>query len=422
MSDLSTSTLIIILICLIVGSGFFSGSEIGLMSLNRYRLRNMVRKKHKTAIRVDALLRHPDKLLSAILIGNTFANIFASAIATMIAVRFFGDVGVALSTILLTLVILIFAEIAPKSVAAQYPQNFSFLVAFPLQMIMKLVKPLIFFANGLARLLLRGLGFKLDQEKHDALSSDELRTVVRESGDMISGDHKSMLLSILDLDNAKIEEIMVPRHEIVGIDLADPWDEVMNELETSQHTRLPIYQDSIDNVLGIVHVRRILNSITDKKLTESRLTRLMDPIYCIPEGTPLMTQLLKFREQRERFGFVVDEYGGILGLVTIDDILEEIVGEFTTNLASTMKGIYPEDDGNVIVDGSMLIRDVNRALSIALPEKGPKTISGLIIEELQYIPPPGTTVLIRRYPVEVVQVHENVVKTARIKERLTSVS
>lgn len=418
MSEIPLLYLGIGLVLLIVLSGFFSSSEIGMMSLNRYRLRNLVRKKNRAAIRVDKLLQRTDKLLSAILIGNTFANIFASSIATILAVRVFGDVGVAVATLLLTLVILIFAEIAPKTVAAQHPQKVAFWVSFPLQIFMKLVKPLIFLANGCANILLRMVGVRVDNKKRDSLSSDELRTVVRESGDLISGDHKNMLVSILDLDNAKVDDIMVPRHEIVGIDIEAPWDEVLSQLENSQHTRLPIYRDNIDNLLGVVHARRILNSVSDRKLNFQRLMKLIEQIYCIPEGTPLMTQLIKFRQQKERFAFVVDEYGGIIGLVTLDDILEEIVGEFTTNLASTAKGIYTDAEGFMIVDGSMAIRGINRLLNIKLPEGGPKTLSGLITEELQFIPPVGLTILINDYPVEVMQVKDHVVKTARIKDSI----
>ena len=418
MTELSTITLSIILFFLIALSGFFSASEISMMSLNRYRLRHLVRENDKTAIRVEHLLRRTDKLLSAILIGNTFANIFASAVSTILAVRLYGDVGIAISTFVLTFVVLIFAEISPKTVAARNPQRVAFMMSWLLLNFMRLVKPCIALANTLAAYVLAIIGIDIEKKNSDRLSCEELRTVIRELEDSICLEHKEILLRVLDLQHARSEDLMVPQHEIVGIDLQLPWDVILDQLRTSQYTRLPVYRDNIDCVLGLIHLRRVLSYTTEKKLNLQRLVKMIEPIYCIPDSTSLMGQLIEFRQQQERFAFVVDEYGSIRGLLTLDDILKEIMGASSSTLSASIQGIYREADGSVVAEGSMSIRDLNRALNTQLPDKGPKTLSGLITETLQYIPPVGLTLLVAGYPIEVLQIKENVVKTARIKSRL----
>lgn len=415
MEQLSVSTLLIILVVLIVCSAFFSGSEIGMMSLNRYRLRHLVRQKHKGAIRVNRLLSRIDRLLGVILIGNTFANILASAVATILAVRLWGNLGVAIATIGLTLIVLIFAEIAPKTVAAMYSQRIAFLVAIPLAILLKLLYPLVWFANMLASGFLRLCGIDTKQQHTEHLSGEELRTVVRESGVLIPQEHKEMLTSILDLEKVTVEDIMVPRSEIIGIDLNEPWEDILQQLENSQHTRLPLYNDDINQVQGIVHLRDVLGLIVDEDLSKETLIEAAHGSYFVPEATPLHTQLLNFQSAKCRSGLVVDEYGDVLGLVTLEDILEEIVGEFTTDAAAISKDINIQGDGSVIVDGSTTIREVNRVMKWQLPTNGPRTINGLVIEYLEDIPTSGTSLMITKHAFEILLVKDNRVKTVSIK-------
>lgn len=406
--------MIVLLLFLILLSAFFSGSEIGMMSLNRYRLRTLVRKKVRGAIRVDRLLKRPDRLLSVILIGNTFANILASAVATVLAVRWFGDMGVAIATVVLTLIILIFAEIAPKTVAALYPQRVAWFVSLPLNLLLRVFSPFVWLANGSAGLLLRLFGIKIHHGREEHLSRDELHTVVREAGSLIATDYKKMLLSVLDLEKATVDDIMVARSDIVGIDLQDDWDTILEQLENSQHTRLPLFEGELDKVVGFVHLRSVLNLLADEKLTKEGLRHIAEECYYIPEGTPLNTQLMNFKKAKMRSGLVVDEYGDIVGLATLEDILEEIVGEFTTDRATISKDIYAQEDGSFLIDGSTMLRDINRQLSWTLPTNGPKTLNGLILETLEDIPPVHTGLKIGHYVIEVVQVKDNRIKTARV--------
>lgn len=404
----------LILLFLIIVSAFFSGSEIGMMSLNRYQLRHLARKKHRAALRVQNLLRHPDRLLSVVLIGNTFANILASAVMTIICVHLTGELGVFIGTILLTLVILIFSEIAPKTVAALYPLRTAFLVALPLNFLSKIFSPLVWFANGTAKIFLRMFRVPLEHPKTDNLSREELRTVVYEAGSLISSEHKQMLLSILDLEEETVEDIMVHRGEIIGIDLQDSWDDILEQLENSQHTRLPIFEETIDKVRGIVHMRAVLNLMAEEKLDKESLVVIAEPCHFIPEGTSLSKQLLNFRKSKIRTGLVVDEYGDIQGLVTIEDILEEIVGEFTTDIAAISKSIHPQEDKSVIVDASIAVRELNRLMKWDLPETGPKTLSGLIIEYLEFIPSSNLGLKIGSYCMEVTHIKGNRIKAVKI--------
>lgn len=409
-----------LLIFLVLLSAFFSSSEIGMMSLNRYRLRHIAANKQSSrAERVLYLLKNPERLLGAILIGNTFANILASALATIIAVRFLGDIGVLIATILLTLVVLIFAEIAPKTLASIHPMQVAFAVSWPLLVLQKILSPLVWLANNVARHFLRLFGVKLSaQRKEELLDREELRTVVREAGTLISNDHKSMLVNILDLEKVMLEDIMVPRHEIVGIDLNDSKEQILEQLESSQHTRLPLYRGSIENVEGILHSRSIVNALMDQTLDQTMIKKLLleiaEPCYFVPGGTTLYMQLLNFKKVKRRSCLVVDEYGNIQGLATIDDILEEIVGEFTTDIADMAKIVYPQENGSYVVDASAPIRDINRLLAINLPTEGPKTLSGLIIERLEFIPSANVSLRINHYPIEVMQTKDNTIRTAKI--------
>lgn len=414
--QLSLSTLLCILVLLIVFSGFFSGAEIGMMSLNRYRLRHLVKKNNKQAVRVNRLLAHPDRLLSVVLIGNTLANIVASTVATLIGQRLYGDAGVALATVLLTLVVLIFSEMTPKTLAALHPQQVAFACSLPLKILQMLFAPLVYLISVTANGILRLFGVSFDPAQKDALTGEELRLVVHEAGSLLPIEHKSMLISLLDLEQARVEDILIPKSDIVGIDLDQPWHELLSQLEMAQHTRLPIYRGTIDNLIGMIHLRKVLNLALEERLDMESLLKIADAPYYIPEGTSLNVQILNFQKMKRRSCFVVDEYGDLQGLITMEDILEEVVGEFTTDIAALSKDITPQDDGAVIVDASITLRNLNRLLNWQLPSIGPRTLSGLIIEHLGYIPPAECCLMIENYQIEVLKVGDNTIKSARMNK------
>lgn len=408
------STLLICLLLLIILSAFFSGSEIGMMSINRYKLRHLVKKNNKQAMRVNAMLSRPDMLLSVVLIGNTLANIVASTIATLIGQRFYGDIGVAVATALLTLVVLVFSEMTPKTFAAIYPQKVAFASSLPLLILQWIFSPLVHAISLLSNGILRLFGVSINKIQKEALTGEELRSVVHEAGGLLPVEHKSMLISLLDLEQATVEDIMVPKSEIIGIDIEQPWVELLEQLETAQHTRLPLYRGSIDNLVGMIHVRNVLNLALEDKLDLDGFLHIADAPYFIPEATPLNIQILNFRKMKRRSCFVVDEYGNILGLVTMEDILEEIVGEFTTDIAALSRDITPQDDGTVIIDASQTLRHVNRIMSWQLPLIGPRTLSGLIIEYLGYIPPAESCLTIDNYRIEILKVSDNTIKAVKM--------
>lgn len=409
--QLSLTTLACILLLLIVLSGFFSGAEIGMMSLNRYRLRHLVKKNNKHAIRVNRLLAHPDRLLSVVLIGNTLANIVGSTAATLIGQRLYGDAGVAVATVLLTLIILIFSEMTPKTFAALHPQQVAFKSSFVLTIFQWIFAPLVYLISLTANGILRLIGVSFDSMQKDALSGEELRLVVHEAGSLLPIEHKSMLISLLDLEQARVEDILVPKADIVGIDLEQPWHEVLVQLEMAQHTRLPLYRGSIDHLVGMIHIRKVLNLALEERLDIESLVKTAEAPYYIPEGTSLNVQILNFQKMKRRSCFVVDEYGDLQGLVTMEDILEEVVGEFTTDIAALSKDIAPQDDGSVIVDASITLRNLNRLLNWQLPSIGPRTLSGLIIEHLGYIPPADCCLMIESYQIEILKVGDNTIKS-----------
>ncbi|KTD08077.1 HlyC/CorC family transporter [Legionella jamestowniensis] len=410
----SLTTLSLVLAALILISAFFSGSEIGMMSLNRYRLRYLVKQNHKQAIRVNQMLARPDRLLSVILIGNTFANIVASMVATLIGQRLYGDVGVLVATIFLTLIILVFSELTPKTIAALHPQQVAFKASFLLKMLQSFFAPVIHIISWITNLILRLFGISIEKNQREALSGEELRSVVHEAGGLLPVEHKSMVLGLLDLEQATVEDIMIPKADIVGIDLEQPWHKILEELETAQHTRLPLYKDTIDNLVGLVHVRSILNLMLEERLDMENLLKIADAPYFIPEATPLNVQILNFQKMKKRSCFVVDEYGDLLGLVTMEDILEEVVGEFTTDMANLSKDIIQQEGGSVIADASVTLRQLNRLLGWQLPAIGPRTLSGLIIEYLGYIPPADCCLQIENFQIEILKVSENTIKTVRM--------
>ncbi len=414
MDDIPISALIGALIFLIILSAFFSGSETGLVSLNRYRLRHLAKTKHRGAARAAKLLERPDRLIGLILLGNNFVNILASSIATILALRLYGEAGIAIAAAILTLVILIFSEVTPKTLAVLHPERFAFPATFVLSPLLKILYPLVWMVNIAANGLLRLGGINTDTATSQALSSEELRMVVTEAGAMIPRRHQMMLTNILDLEKVTVDDIMIPRNELVGIDMHDEWDDILKQLTNSQHTRMPVFDTDINNVLGMIHVRNTLQLLTQKETSKEDLKRWIHPAYFVPEGTPLNKQLLHFQQEKRRSGLVVDEYGDVQGLVTLEDILEEIVGEFTTDPATHIKEVHRQKDGTFLVDGSASIRELNRVMQWELPTNGPKTFSGLITEHMESIPEPGTSLMLAGYPVEIVQTKDNMVKTAQI--------
>ncbi len=388
-----------------------------MMSINRYRLKHLVKGDHGAAKLVANLLKRPDRLIGVILIGNNLVNILATMVATIIAVRLWGEYGELVLPIPLTIMFLLFAEVTPKTLAAVHPERIAFPASYVLTPLLKLLSPLVLLVNFLSNNLLRIFGVNASDERDDHLSSEELRTVVIEAGGMIPKRHQKMLLSILDLEHATVEDIMVPKNEIIGVDLEEDLDDILNQLRNSQHTRLPVYVESIDNVKGMLHARHIANLMSrdQDEINKDAILEMMTPVYFVPEGTALNTQLLKFQRKKQRVGLVVDEYGDIQGLVTIEDILEEIVGEFTTDFASTTsKDIHPQDDGSYMVDGTVTIRDLNRTLKLNLPTDGPKTLSGLIVEYLETIPQPGTGLKLGDHPMEILQIKDNLIKSVKL--------
>lgn len=414
---LSTHFLSILLVVLLFVSAFFSATETAMMAINRYRLKHAA-KTSKAARLVSQLLMRPDRLLTVVLIGNSFANIAASSIATIIGVRYFGEIGALYATMLIAVVVLLFAEISPKIVASQKPELVSYLAVTPLYVIMKILFPLVWIANILSNGLLYIMGVKHFKKTLDILTTDELRTMVKESGAEISSQHQSMLTSILDLESITVEDIMIPRNEVTGIDLSEDDETIINKIRNSQHSIMPVYRDDIDDIFGILHMRVALSHVLSvNDFSKPMILELVEKPYFIPESTFLHTQLFNFQRTKNRFGLVVDEYGDIVGLVTLADILEEIVGEFSTD-GDYSSRVTPQSDNTYLIDGSVNIRYLNQTMHWDLPIKNSKTISGAIIEYLELIPTANTCVLLNNYPVEIMLVQDNMVKSCKIGPRI----
>jgi Mg2+/Co2+ transporter CorB len=415
LEDIATSSLFMILGVLIFLSAYFSSSETGMMSINRYRLKHLENEGHAGAQRVQKLLQRPDRLIGLILIGNNLVNVFASIIAAQICVRLFGDLGVAIAGVALTIILLIFAEVTPKTLAALHPERISFpssLILSPLLFIfMPIVVALNWITNGILAL------FKINplDINGDTLSQEELRTVVYEASTMIPKKHQEMLVGILDLEKVTAEDIMVPRSDIMAIDINDEWKDIQKQLVNAQHTRVLLYRDSVDDAVGFVHVRDALRLLSKDQFTKASLLRAVREIYFTPESTPLHTLMYKFQAAKERIGLVVDEYGDIQGLVTLEDILEEIIGDFTTSfLPDHSKEANLQQDGSVLIDGSANIRELNKELEWKFPTEGPKTLNGLILEYLEDIPEANISLRLAGYPIEVIEMKDNMVKTVRV--------
>lgn len=417
MNDSHTSFLLMILAILIVLSAFFSSSETSMMSLNRYRLKHLTKEGHKAAKRASRLLERPDRLLGTILVGNNIVNILAASIATVIATQIWGEAGIAIATIGLTIVILIFGEITPKTLAALRPELIAFPASFILNILQKLLYPVVWICGMVSNALLKLIGVNTNDTNGDQLSTEELRTVVREAGLGMTRSRQNMLLGILDLEKMTVNDIMVPRNEAVGIDLDDDLAIINNQLRTCHHTRLPVFHGDINNVAGIVHMRSIARLLSRGELTKEALVSACKEPYFVPESTPLHTQLFNFQKQKRRIAIVVDEYGDVIGLVTLEDILEEIVGEFTTDMLLPSQDIHTQDNGTFVIEGASAIRAINRQLNWKLPADGPKTLNGLITEQLESIPETSVCLTIGRYRMEILQTKDNMVKSVRVWDR-----
>lgn len=404
-----------ILFCLILLSAFFSSSETGMLSINKYRLKHLVKNKNRSAIKVDSLLERPDRLIGVILIGNNFVNILASAIATIIAVRLWGDAGVAIATAALTMVVLIFAEVTPKTLAAIHPEKIAFPASWVLAILLKVLYPLVWLVNGLSNGLLRLIGVHASQKNHDTLDSEELRTVVNEASGLIPAAHQEMLISILDLEKVSVEDIMIPRNEVIGIDIEDSIEEIIEQICQSRHTRMPVYNGEINKVIGILHARHAAVFLRDPTPSKAALLKATVEPYFIPESTSLNTVLLNFQKDHQQMGIVVDEYGDVQGIAALEDVLEEIVGEFTPPTQDEEEEIQTLDDGSFRIEGSTHIREINKTLEWHLPTDGPKTLNGLIIETLEFIPEHPISLWVGHYMIEIQEIEDKVVKYAKLQ-------
>ncbi len=384
------------------------------MTLNRYKLRHQAQAGNRSAQRVSRLLERPDRLIGVILLGNNFVNILASATATVIALRHGGEAALAIATGLLTFVILIFAELAPKTLAALHPEKIAYPVSLVLTPLLKLLYPLVMLINGIANLLLRGIGLPATTNSDQSLSGEELRTVVNEAAALAHSGHQTMLLNLLELEQSSVEDIMVPRHEIVGMDINDDIDKIRNQAIEVPYAWLPVYRDSADNIFGMIKVRKILLLMQTGELDKDRLAEHIVEAYFVPESTALIQQMVSFRRERRRMGLVVDEYGDIQGLITLEDILEEVVGEFTTDPDDLVPETMAVADGGFMVDAGISVRSLNRRFDWSLPTDGPKTLNGLILEYMETIPEPETSLSLGGHRMEVMYTNSNGIKSVRI--------
>ena len=409
--------LLIALAVLLILSAFFSLSETSMMAINRYRLKHLAKQGHRGARLTTQLLLNTDRLLGVILLGNNLLNAAAATVVAVIVSVSFGhsDLALLLGTVSVTFAILVFSEITPKVIAAAHPERIALASSYVLTPLLKLFYPVVWFVNLFVQALLIILRLKPAADNGtQKISMEELKTLVLEAGHFIRKKHQSMLLNLFDLETFTVDDVMVPRGQIEAIDLDDDDETIHNQLLTCYHTRLPVYRGTLDNVTGIIHVRKVLNQMRSGEITSATLEKIMRAPYFIPSGTPLFSQLQLFQENRERVGLIVDEYGEWMGLVTLEDIVEEIIGEFTTHAPSQVGTFLKQEDGSLIVEGSTLLRDLNRKLGLQLPLGGPKTLNGLILEHFQDIPEAGTSLKIAGYPMEIIQTQDRVVKVVRI--------
>lgn len=413
--DLSASTLIALLVLLLLISAFFSGSETALLTLNRYRLRHKARQGHLGARLAERLLARPDRLISLILIGSNIANTLATALVTMVALRIGGPGGVAIASIGLAFVIMVFTDVMPKTLGALRAETFGPPAAIVYFVLLKATLPVVWFISAISSGLLRIFGVRTDQSGPQHVTLEELRTIVTDAGTKLPRRRQRMLMSILELEDMTVDEIMIPDNELVGIDLDGEWNEIATTITTSRHSRLPVFRGSIEDLVGILYIRKLVLAGTgslDKTVIEST----MDEPFFIPEGTSLHGLLAQFQRSGQRTAFVVDEYGDIQGLVTIEDLLEEILGEFSGNGAETPDEVRREDKSDAwLVDAGINVRALNRRMDWHLPTDGPTTLNGLILEQLETFPACGTVLKLNGYPVEITETGDNVIRTVRIR-------
>jgi Mg2+/Co2+ transporter CorB len=417
-ADIPLSVLGLLLLTSILLSAFFSGTETALMSVNRYRLRHLAREGSRSARMAEQLLDRPDRLIGLILICNNFVNSAAAAIVTLIALSLGGEAYAAIGVGIFTVVLIIFGEVAPKTFGALYPERIALPAAVIYTFLLRILFPIVICTNLIANGVLRALGVRRDQTSRTSLSSEELRTVVAEASTVIPHRHQRMLMSILDLEKITVEDIMVPRQEIYGIDLNDDWDDIVEQLRDCRHTRIPVYEGNLESLVGILHMKKVARMLVRGEFDRDELVTLArnrEPYY-VPEGTSLNNQLLQFQRQRRRVAFVVDEYGDVQGLITLEDLLEEIVGEFTSETSILHKDVHRERSDRFVVNASASVRTLNRKMGWTLPTTGPRTLNGLIVEQMETIPAPGQKLRIGDYSLEVLQVTDNAVKTVRLSQ------
>ncbi|MDO9271300.1 MAG: HlyC/CorC family transporter [Methylobacter sp.] len=411
MNDIPLSMLFGILAAMLILSAFFSGSETALMTLNRYRLKHLVKLNHSGAIKAHQLLQRPERLLGLILLCNNFVNNFASSIATVIAIKLYADEesSVAIAAGILTIVMLICSEVTPKTLAAIKPEPLAFPAAWIYTPLLKILYPVVWFVNLFVNLLLRIIGVDVKKNRHDALNKDELKSIISDAESLMPIRYQKMLMGILELESATVEDIMTPRNEIIGIDLELPIEGIIAQIKTSPHTRLPVYKTSIDRIIGFIHLRKILVLLNQQDFDKQTIINALDKPSFIPESTPVHNQMHRFKHEKIRIGLVVDEYGDVQGLVTLDDLLQEIVGELITDDVA----VRAQSDGSYLVDANITIRELNRVTQWALPTEGPKTLNGLIIEFMETIPETGTSIRLHDYLLEIIKRDENSVKLVR---------
>ncbi len=417
MDDISTGVLIGALVFLVFLSAFFSASEIAMVSLNRHRLRHLATTGHRGARIAQRLLARPDRLIGVILLGSNSVNALFSALTTVTVIHLWGkeESSIGIATVIITLVILILTDLAPKTLAALHPERIAFPSAFVLRPMLWLIYPVVWVINGMANGLLRLVGVRVRARSADQVSPEELRTIILEAGVLIPESHQDMLIAILDLEKITVDDVMVPRGNIEGVNLDAEWGEIVAQIAGSRYTRLPVFRGSLDNVTGMVHVRRVLNLMREGKLDRESLEQSIIEPYFIPSGTTLTTQLLNFRQVKRRVGLVVDEYGDIQGLVALDEILEEIVGDFTAKTMGTIENVHPQSDGSYLIRGTVSLRDLNRQLDWKLPTDESRTLNGLIVEYLEDIPEPGTSLMIHGYTVEILRTRGTAIEIARVR-------
>ena len=415
MDSIPLELLLLLMLVLLMLSAFFSSSETGLVALNRYRMRHQAQGGHRGAKLAQKLLSKPDRMFGLILLGNNLVNILAASISTVIFLRLLGDAGIWVSTLVLTIIILVFAEVAPKTVAAVYPERIAYPASFVLSLLMRILYPLVWLINLAASSLLRIFGIRKVGLHNDHLTREELRTLVKEGGRTLSMDHQQMLINILDLEYGTIDDVMVPRQDVVGIDLEDDWETLLHQLTRSIYTRLPVWRGDLDEMVGLLHIRTVMVKLSQGNLNRAELERSIRTPYFIPEGTSLTQQLLEFQKRERRMGMVVDEYGDIQGLVTLDDILEEIVGEYTAEGTARQRQLRKLDDGSWLVAGNTTVRMLNRRMEWNLPTSGAKTLNGLMLEQLESLPDGHTSIRLDDHILTIVDLGGNRIRKVLFK-------